>query len=277
MHSPYEIPGFPDDFQPECVAYVTFNVNADVNSTEEQLLLLGDAFAIGSGHPKDAPLMWGYETDPPVFNVTVQLPANSGVSYEYVRYEFNVDGAYTFEVENRTLQTSDCNSLDDPQEVNDELTAGRSSARSRKLLRRHFPMEEAHATQVLEARQTPLPDTPGSMLGLPGRNLIDPAYNISNHQGDGDLSVQTIPTNLFHSNGLTEYDTHNLYGTMMSTASRWAMINRRPGLRPFMYVYNPKFRKNKADKGLASPDRLLLELGAMSGRCSFNSTTSECD
>ena len=34
-----------------------------------------------------------------------------------------------------------------------------------------------------------------------------------------------------HANGLIEYDTHNLYGTMMSTATHNAMLARRPGLR----------------------------------------------
>ena len=38
-------------------------------------------------------------------------------------------------------------------------------------------------------------------------------------------------TDAVHSNGLIEYDTHNLYGTMMSTATHNAMLARRPDLR----------------------------------------------
>ena len=38
-------------------------------------------------------------------------------------------------------------------------------------------------------------------------------------------------TDIIHANGLTEYDTHNLFGTMMSIATRKAMLARRPGKR----------------------------------------------
>jgi alpha-glucosidase len=59
----------------------------------------------------------------------------------------------------------------------------------------------------------------GNKKGLPGRELLDPSYKIKNAWG-------II--------GWTEYDTHNLYGTMMSATSRNTMLKRRPDKRPMV-------------------------------------------
>ena len=73
----------------------------------------------------------------------------------------------------------------------------------------------------------------GSMLGLANRDLINPPYAIAN--AAGSLSNKTIDTNLIHAGaGYAEYDTHNIYGTMMSSTSRQAMLSRRPTLRPMV-------------------------------------------
>lgn len=69
----------------------------------------------------------------------------------------------------------------------------------------------------VEVRQTPS----GQQLGLPGRDLLFPKYAIHNkaayttesNAGDGGISNHTVNTDIIHYNKLTEYDTHNLYGT----------------------------------------------------------------
>lgn len=72
----------------------------------------------------------------------------------------------------------------------------------------------------------------GDMKGMPGRDLFNPAYKISNHQGD--LSTRTLYTNNSNADGSVQYDTHNMYGLMMITATRNALIARRPKSRPFV-------------------------------------------
>ncbi|KAI0016019.1 family 31 glycosyl hydrolase [Xylariomycetidae sp. FL0641] len=79
----------------------------------------------------------------------------------------------------------------------------------------------------------------GQQLGLAGRDLLFPKYAIHNkaayldswNAGRGGLSNKTVNTDLIHQNGLAMYDTHNLYGSLMSAASHAAMLRRRPGLR----------------------------------------------
>ncbi|KAK0186083.1 glycoside hydrolase family 31 protein [Armillaria mellea] len=60
-------------------------------------------------------------------------------------------------------------------------------------------------------------------------NILIPPYAINN--AAGELSSKTAWTNATSANGLSQYNTHNLYGTMMSMATRSALLKRRQGLR----------------------------------------------
>ncbi|KAI1762859.1 glycoside hydrolase family 31 protein [Hypoxylon sp. FL1150] len=82
----------------------------------------------------------------------------------------------------------------------------------------------------------------GQALGLPGRDLLFPKYAIHNkaayedswNAAEGGISNKTVNTDVIHQNGMAMYDTHNLYGSMMSVASHEAMLQRRPTARPMI-------------------------------------------
>lgn len=81
-------------------------------------------------------------------------------------------------------------------------------------------------------RQAPA-DT--QVIGFPGRNYLAPPYQIDNantYEAYGGLSNKTLDTDIVHYDGHVELDVHNLYGSMMSTASQHAMLARRPTRRP---------------------------------------------
>ncbi|TDZ14381.1 putative alpha/beta-glucosidase agdC [Colletotrichum orbiculare MAFF 240422] len=102
---------------------------------------------------------------------------------------------------------------------------------------RALPPNQKFDSLVLAERQAS-----DDQKGLPGRDLLYPKYAIHNkaawdtesNAARGGISNKTVNTDVIHQNGLTMYDTHNLYGSMMSVASRVAMEARRPGLRPLI-------------------------------------------
>ncbi|KAI1317765.1 putative alpha-glucosidase [Xylariaceae sp. FL0255] len=217
LGSPRPIPGFPEDFQPQCHADVTFNVYAETYFGEN-IYVFGNAATIGKGDEvKDSVLLSA--TTYPIWSQTVDLPANTEVTYQYLRLES--DGSYIYENINRTVTTGGCGSV---SSTNDTITTAEGTPPS-KLKSRALP-----SLPRLSVGRRASPS--GSMLGLSGRDLINPPYTINN--AAGSLSDKTLNTDLIHENGLAEYDTHNLFGAMMSEASRVAMLSRRPTLRPMV-------------------------------------------
>ena len=86
-------------------------------------------------------------------------------------------------------------------------------------------------------RQPEVPPSDSSEIRFPlyhsaGENLTFPPYAIGNAQQS--LSDRTVQTDVVHDNGLSEYDTHNIYGHMMSFATHKAMLARRPGKWPLI-------------------------------------------
>ncbi|KAJ4477621.1 alpha-glucosidase [Lentinula lateritia] len=101
------------------------------------------------------------------------------------------------------------------------------------------PFQQAQEMALPPPRTAPPPDPDTPIFGKSSsitssslgkrEDLLNPPYAIQD--AAGNLSALTAWTNATHANGLVEYDTHNLYGTMMSVATRAAMLARRPGLR----------------------------------------------
>nr|BAD08418.1 alpha-glucosidase [Sarocladium implicatum] len=125
-------------------------------------------------------------------------------------------------------------------ECEDGSVAG-SSKRDTSLL--HTAEYIARDTKFNNLRAPALPrQSDGDQKGLPDRDLLYPEYAIHNkaafkdswNAAEGGISNKTVLTDVIHQNGLAEYDVHNLYGAMMSTASYDAMLARRPGLRPYV-------------------------------------------
>jgi alpha-glucosidase len=87
---------------------------------------------------------------------------------------------------------------------------------------------KAEVTKTICPRQ----DSNGTKKGLPNRDLFTPKYTIASH--GGQLSDITITTNTSNYDGTVQYDTHNLYGHMMSHITHESMVSRRPALRPMV-------------------------------------------
>lgn len=215
LGSNVEIPGFPADFQPQCKAEVTFNVNAST-FYGENIALLGSAVTVGSGDVANGVPMSAKNY--PIWSVTVDMPTDGTFTYEYARAE--PGGTYIYEKNNRTITTGACNST---EQTHDTITSSSppgssKTKRDAALVVRQYPVEKRQSTS--------------EPTGLPDRNLITPEYHINNVAGS--LSNLTLDTNLVHYGGWKEYDTHNLFGAMMSETSRLAMLSRRPTVRPLV-------------------------------------------
>ncbi|KXN82694.1 putative alpha/beta-glucosidase agdC [Leucoagaricus sp. SymC.cos] len=98
------------------------------------------------------------------------------------------------------------------------------------------PFQQAVEQNLPPPRANPPPDPNAPIFGNTTGNtlqkrddVLNPPYTINN--AAGPLSSKTAFTNAVNANGIQQYNTHNLYGTMMSMATRMAMLGRRPGKR----------------------------------------------
>jgi alpha-glucosidase len=90
---------------------------------------------------------------------------------------------------------------------------------------RHWPRDPKAGWQ--HGRKSGSGCGPHECRGLPNRELIRPPYMIQNGAGP-TLADSTADTDIVQSGGYVQYDTHSLYGAMMSTHSHNAMRARRP-------------------------------------------------
>ncbi|KAF3037266.1 hypothetical protein E8E12_007986 [Didymella heteroderae] len=99
----------------------------------------------------------------------------------------------------------------------------------RSLQSRDFNKKLSMPKRSLTGRQS---NQTTPRLGLPGRDLINPGYEIQN--AAGSISNKTMDTDIRNYDGSYHYDTHNFWGSLMSIASRESMLQRRPERRPFL-------------------------------------------
>lgn len=99
--------------------------------------------------------------------------------------------------------------------------ASASSASSRQAAATSTTSESSTSTSYL--RTTP---TPGE------RNVNHPPYVIDHVQGD--LAVHAVSPNATHSNGVEEYDVHNIFGHQIINATYHGLLEVFPGKRPFI-------------------------------------------
>ncbi|KAL4986735.1 glycosyl hydrolases family 31-domain-containing protein [Aspergillus falconensis] len=90
---------------------------------------------------------------------------------------------------------------------------------------RHWPQDSKAGWQ--HGRKSGSGCGPHECRGLPNRELIRPPYMIQNGAGP-TLADSTADTDIVQSGGYVQYDTHSIYGAMMSTHSHNAMRARRP-------------------------------------------------
>ncbi|KAF9528421.1 alpha-glucosidase [Crepidotus variabilis] len=95
------------------------------------------------------------------------------------------------------------------------------------------PFQQAKDQGLPPPRKSPAPDPNAPIFtntNLTKRDdYLNPPYAINDPYGP--IAAHTGSTEIVHANGLVEYNTHNLFGTMMSMTTRKAMEVRRPGKR----------------------------------------------